>query len=162
MDAHSEKGATRPMIVVLALIGQERVVLVRRVGDRKEGLPWDHSRPLELPVDAAMRLVQEQTGYVTAYSALQEARAFQLSPTSSAYCHVVVATQCLPGEHRVDRTRFEPIPMSIVDLRWALFQGRLTTMAGAYLALDHVGLLTVEAGPTSSLMRVAAAKKVGG
>ena len=133
-----------PGVSVLALTGDDRVVLVREFRPGPErfvfDLPSGFIDPGEEPVSAASRELAEETGY---RGVLREVGRTTPHAYSSEVRHVFVATDCRPcgPPHPQGDEDISVELVTLHKLRLLLRDDQMTVVDGAYLALDAAGLL---------------------
>lgn len=93
----------------------------------------------EDPVVAGMRELQEETGYVGDAVYLGSA---WYSAYACGRRHMVLATNCVPGERNLEPTEdVEVVLSSLEEVREQVLKGELTDALTAYRALGYLGKL---------------------
>ena len=133
-----------PAVAVLALTKDNQVILVRqfRPGPKKilNELPGGYIDESETPEQAALRELQEETGYVGQAH-------FVATVLDCAYSTMerrsVVVTECeRVSEQKLDATEFaEVVLLSLDEFRSLLKSGQMTDVEVGYLGLDYLELL---------------------
>jgi putative hydrolase of HD superfamily len=142
---------------VLAFTPGGDVVLVRQFrpgpGRVLDELPGGFIEPGETPAEAAARELLEETGY---RGTIEIVGSCWLMANSTRRQYVAVARDCEPvAVPELDAEELcEPLVVTYDEFRAHLRTGQLTDTDLAYLALDHLGLLT---GPAPAAGRAGAA-----
>lgn len=130
-------------VAVFALTVDGRVVLARqfRPGPRVQlnELPGGIIDPSEDPVAAGKRELREETGYTGDAVYLGSA---WISAYACGRRHMVLATNCVPGERSLEETEdVEVVLSSLEEIREQALRGELTDAVTAYRALGYLGKL---------------------
>ncbi len=131
-------------VAVLALTPEERLVCVRQFRPGPDrvvlNIPGGFVEPTETPVEAGLRELTEETGYVSDDVTLA---ATAMSSSSTGRRHVVIARNCRPdGRQMLDEYEdCEPVVLTVDAVRRELRAGRMTGNELVYLGLDHANLL---------------------
>lgn len=137
---------TPDSVNIFPMTSDGQIVLVKqfRPGIEKVEfeLPGGMIDPGEKPSRAAERELLEETGYEGNVEFLSS-RSY--SPYSSGMRHVFVATGCNKvSDLDLDPDEFlEVAVVDMEDLENLLYEGKIRNPDGAYMALHHLGLLTI-------------------
>jgi ADP-ribose pyrophosphatase len=133
-----------PATAILAVTPDLQIILVKqfRPGPNEilHELPGGYINENETPEEAALRELQEETGYLGRVRHV--AHAFDCAySTMRRYCVVVEGCQRV-SEQNLDNTEFAQVfLMPLSDFRNHLRSGKMTDIEIGYLGLDHLGLL---------------------
>jgi ADP-ribose pyrophosphatase len=137
---------SRGFIIVFALTGDDRVVLVRQykhgIGRELIELPAGAIDPGEDPMQTAIRELAEETGY--AARSMELVRSFVTDPTNSnSIAHLFLARGAsIAGKQNLDPTESIAVELTTVeDLREYVRDGTIDSMphvAAIYYILDNV------------------------
>lgn len=131
-------------VAVLPLTHDGRVVCITQYRPGPDrvllNLPGGIVDPGEGPVEAGLRELTEETGYVSDEA---EHVVTGMAASSTGQRHVVIARNCEPtGVQDLDPLEdCEPVVVTVDELRAELRSGRMTGNEQVYFALDHAGLL---------------------
>ncbi|MBI4148779.1 NUDIX hydrolase [Candidatus Woesearchaeota archaeon] len=134
----------RDVASILPLTKRNTVVVVRqyRPGPEMvcEELPGGMIEPGESPLDCITRELAEETGYT---GKIAHVATTSVSPYSAIKANFFVATGCERSTttHLDDLEDVAVAEIPFPEFRQKLKEGKLGTIAGAYLCLDHLGLL---------------------
>jgi len=134
----------RDVASILPLTKRNTVVVVRqyRPGPEMvcEELPGGMIEPGESPLDCITRELAEETGYT---GNISHVATTSVSPYSTIKANFFVATECerTATPHLDELEDLAVAEMPFLEFRQKLKEGKFGTIAGAYLCLDHLGLL---------------------
>jgi len=133
-----------PAVAVLALTKKKEVILVRqfRPGPKKvlNELPGGYIDANETPETAALRELQEETGYTGEVHCVTPVLDCAYS-TMERQCVVVAECEKI-SEQKLDATEFaEVVLVSLDEFRSLLKSGQMTDIEVGYLGLDNLELL---------------------
>lgn len=130
--------------VVLALTAENQVVLAQQFRPGKMDvlleLPGGGIQAGQTAIEAAEHELLEETGYAGELEFVGQSWPDAYSTRKS---NVFVTRNCVrTSEQKLDPNEFiEVVLLPLAEFRQHLRTGRLTDVDGAYLALDHLGLL---------------------